>query len=733
MLYVFYEDRTTSQEMYQNLVTYYIDRGDITQAQADTGLAWETPLYSAAGQQSTIRVYENGKAAHMDLKPYVVKVNLSVDVNRDCEIDDRDEVRSDTNGDGKITSADEEAEGQFSKEYGAVILVNNDRDNGTATPDNENDVIDSNGDSDDLAVIAISRCGLTSLPFRVVLRIEDDTIVKIFDGTSPGNTKILPLAAGGKTCEIPAAWVTGTGGAKTIAAEALKYIGQADFDGKIRVSLVYQQDSGEMWTDIFSDTVVLQVAPVLFAWNGQKATNIWVGERTSYNDICRNVISATVSLRPAGWLGLDAFVQDQAEIGNVQGYYGGPDGPTVVVDLVGGEPTWAKSLSDGMRYGYYKSEYDVVDGVGAGGGGDVETTAPLRDYPLGRVFMGTAAGFLEFGKFAARQKVQVRPNRTLNGPIRLNTEWLVVGHVDEMVCFVPRGDSYAILVASPRAAVDVLHDLWLRGDGMKYLLIGNRKVGQIALPVQSVLISRFGSKYSTTTSVLLQTDVGAVSGLEVAVACFDNGDVLRLHDEYVEVTAGGGTTTLQVKRAVIDGTLPKYAPAGHGIGSKVYALSTYMLDNVRSSPIANEQQKCAQEHVDDVVQRLTDLLVESGETNVEIVPLPVLFSRHEYDDGGVRFLAMTSNVVNALVVPQEGKILMAKLHGLTTIFGEMGCMEDFHVEIRKRLQDSGVSVGAVFVESWSLHMKDGEVHCGTNARRDPASQPWWLAWPKDQL
>lgn len=90
--------------------------------------------------------------------------------------------------------------------------------------------------------------------------------------------------------------------------------------------------------------------------------------------------------------------------------------------------------------------------------GNLEVSPPLRaggrDYPNGRIYAGTQgirAMHPEVIRFLEAQAVQA--------PILwLDTSWLVIGHVDETVSWVPSraGSPYRMIVPSPRLALEIL-------------------------------------------------------------------------------------------------------------------------------------------------------------------------------------------------------------------------------------------------------------------------------------
>jgi protein-arginine deiminase len=97
----------------------------------------------------------------------------------------------------------------------------------------------------------------------------------------------------------------------------------------------------------------------------------------------------------------------------------------------------------------------------------------MKEYPFGRIYYGpgpSVNGFNpEVASFLERQIVQP--------PMTLDTSWLQVGHVDEMMSFLPNPagaewKKWKLLIASPRKAYEILdrapydirmlHDRWLR-------------------------------------------------------------------------------------------------------------------------------------------------------------------------------------------------------------------------------------------------------------------------------
>ncbi|MBI5533296.1 MAG: protein-arginine deiminase [Deltaproteobacteria bacterium] len=94
--------------------------------------------------------------------------------------------------------------------------------------------------------------------------------------------------------------------------------------------------------------------------------------------------------------------------------------------------------------------------------GNTETVPPYGDYPLGRLFRGSAPTFFPDPKMTKLMEAQaVQP------PIYIDTSWLLVGHVDETISFAkassPRG--WIVLANDARLAKKMLEDEVAKGHG----------------------------------------------------------------------------------------------------------------------------------------------------------------------------------------------------------------------------------------------------------------------------
>jgi protein-arginine deiminase len=118
--------------------------------------------------------------------------------------------------------------------------------------------------------------------------------------------------------------------------------------------------------------------------------------------------------------------------------------------------------------------------------GNLEVTPPLPDYPLGRIYYGVADDrqfHPEIAAFLEAQELQT-PAFTID------TSWLYIRHVDEVLSFVPDGQgSFRVLLTSPEAGVEFLRELAQQGYGDLTLargLSGERTINEFLADTEAV-------------------------------------------------------------------------------------------------------------------------------------------------------------------------------------------------------------------------------------------------------
>ncbi|MCC6217379.1 MAG: hypothetical protein IT376_21150 [Polyangiaceae bacterium] len=124
--------------------------------------------------------------------------------------------------------------------------------------------------------------------------------------------------------------------------------------------------------------------------------------------------------------------------------------------------------------------------------------APGGSYPLGRAVRGATPTAYPDRAFTALLDAQEEAP-----PLELDTSWLRVGHVDEMLAFVPAASArgWAVLIASPRRARAVFEELAGRGLGETPVFAGKLAGASGVTP----------SAETTVAAVLADEDVMAAS------------------------------------------------------------------------------------------------------------------------------------------------------------------------------------------------------------------------------
>ena len=99
-------------------------------------------------------------------------------------------------------------------------------------------------------------------------------------------------------------------------------------------------------------------------------------------------------------------------------------------------------------------------------GGNLEVAPPTAGAPFGSIVFGTE---LREGQPGDRELVRFLISQKVQPFVHINTNWLGVGHVDEVMCFLPApasGGGVRIALASPMVAIKILNAaLFLAREG----------------------------------------------------------------------------------------------------------------------------------------------------------------------------------------------------------------------------------------------------------------------------
>ena len=115
--------------------------------------------------------------------------------------------------------------------------------------------------------------------------------------------------------------------------------------------------------------------------------------------------------------------------------------------------------------------------------GNLEVSPPVtvrgRYYPFGRIIFGGRA-YGDYGAETRQMMPEVRRflyAQKVQSPIEIFTDWLTVGHVDEILSFVlaQNDKGFTVLLASPRKAQAILRGLREEGHGSAVMFKGRTR------------------------------------------------------------------------------------------------------------------------------------------------------------------------------------------------------------------------------------------------------------------
>lgn len=386
------------------------------------------------------------------------------------------DVDVDSDHDGAITASDEAVEDTEQ----AAFFGNVDDDDGDGERDRDDKVLDAE-DDDTFAVIVrrVRELGAGSVFVEVTPAIAAQRTRLWRDG------EILT------DITTPRAEVAGLGSGDVELRLEATTGRTSDWDGVVNIKVTLEDDAGVVSTDI----VKLRAAPVIFPDNLQAPRALYVVDLPDGQDNNRALLASFREALPADvtlnavsgddFFG-DRWLQDNWEVGTqvmknsdgsvremitamqTERYYGGQGLDAFVPGA------W---VSAGRGF-YYPSGDETSHNYG----GNLETSSPTEQDPFGRMLFGggttTLSGANNPDTMNSSQ-VAFLNAQELQGPaIELSSEWLAVGHIDEIFQFVPDltpdegGHNFKIAIASPRMARDVLVALQAEGQGSAVIFSG---------------------------------------------------------------------------------------------------------------------------------------------------------------------------------------------------------------------------------------------------------------------
>ena len=400
---------------------------------------------------------------------YALVLRLSVDSDRDGVIDD-----SEHRGNKWVWGANQ---------HGAIVLVNNDRDFSDFHPDVNH--------KSELAPLLIHDPHINALPEKFSIRLfctprsaNRFSVYRVTDGQPE---VILGRTTKGQSLSISAPL---TPMRQELYIEGHEFPGPF-FEGLITIELQLVEEVPGGSVVRASERVVFRVAPWVMTPNHLPVKKVYVCDMAGSNypnpnflaelKKALNNINVPHHVVPPNVNGGDRWIQDEVEFG----YSMAPNWNLPVVfdsprdrELDG----FPEASLLGPDFGHFQiggSRPNSLDSFG-----NLEVSPPVtvngRLYPLGRIVFGGS----EYGSYSADAREMMPEIRQflyaqkVQSPVEIYTDWLAVGHVDEIICFVPADNDikFQLLMASPDRAHSILKRLRAGGHDHVMLFQGRNRL-----------------------------------------------------------------------------------------------------------------------------------------------------------------------------------------------------------------------------------------------------------------
>ena len=375
---------------------------------------------------------------------------------------------------------------------GAILPCNNDDSDGDHQPDAANATREKKDDKDDYAQVEV-HCAEDPLPpgCALWLSCSRPDAINLF---RRGERQAVHGPEQSEPVEV-------TPDKKPIRfeLEARRYAGTRDGEGKLAAPEVLSlrlevRRGGPQGELLATDSFPLRIAPFLLTHHLQPAAQLFVANITkppgnqslvsAVKDACKRT-GADLALRevPAVELennSVDPWLQDVMEFG-YSSWPGVRRKQRFRATVIRTPADRASTKGSSQLDKFPASLMDKVVGwsqvaapLGAGSGsslGNLECSPPVRvggvHYPYGRAIYGTGGT-----NHISPDLVRFLECQRLQAPIALDVSFLHVGHVDEVMTFLPDPSApqkFRLGLASPRLALSILEDLIETAPGTRVI------------------------------------------------------------------------------------------------------------------------------------------------------------------------------------------------------------------------------------------------------------------------
>ncbi|XP_037684307.1 protein-arginine deiminase type-4 isoform X2 [Choloepus didactylus] len=377
---------------------------------------------------------------------------------------------------------------------GAILLVNCDRDNPkSSTLDCEDDVVLDHKDLQDMSLVTLS----TQTPkdffakHQLVLHVAKSEMdkVRVFHAKRDKLISKYEVILGPQQPSYPLDLPDGQYKAD-FYMEGLAFP-DASFPGLISLTVSLLDTSNLELPEVlvFQNSVVFRVAPWIMTPNTQPPQEVYVCRIFDNDDFLKSVSALAKKARckliicPEEENKDDQWMQDEMEIGYTQA-------PHKTLPVVFDSPR-NRGLKEfpiqrvlGPDFGYVTQRPQTGLITGLDGFGNLEVSPPVtvgeKKYPLGRILIGNSSYPSPQSREMHRVLQDFLGAQQVQAPVKLYSDWLYVGHVDEFLSFVPAPDrkGFRLLLPSPSSCYKLFQEQQQEGHGEAELFEGIKRKKQ---------------------------------------------------------------------------------------------------------------------------------------------------------------------------------------------------------------------------------------------------------------
>ncbi|XP_062963002.1 protein-arginine deiminase type-6 [Cynocephalus volans] len=268
---------------------------------------------------------------------------------------------------------------------------------------------------------------------------------------------------------------------ETFYIEALEFP-SSTFSGLISYSVSLVEESQDLSipeTPVYKDTVVFRVAPCIFLPSTQMPLEVYLCRELQLQGFVNTV--AELSERSNSQVAsvyedpnrLGRWLQDEMAFCYTQA-------PHKTISLILDTPRAVMledfpmkySLSPGVGYAFQSTEDHRVASMDSIG--NLMVSPPVKvqgkEYPLGRLLIGSSFYPSMEGRAMSKTLRDFLCAQQVQAPVELFSDWLMTGHMDEFMCFIPTDNTegrkgFQLLLASPSSCYKLFRKQQQEGYG----------------------------------------------------------------------------------------------------------------------------------------------------------------------------------------------------------------------------------------------------------------------------